>query len=183
VGALPTFFLSRQDQIRGTFLQQMETRNLAYPELWDALEAYLAAERIELDDLELVGRGRAQTLRILIDGDKLDLDRISEVSRGVSRLLDSFEGRTPDGPYQLEVSSPGLERKLNRPRHYQKSIGREAVIRTGDGQRRGVIEAADDDGFTLTEGETKTALSFSEVLSARTVFTLEKPPKPGQKSN
>lgn len=150
--------------------------------VWDALEAYLAAEHIELDDLELVGRGRAQTLRILVDGEKLDLDRISELSRGVSRLLDSLEGGLVDGPYQLEVSSPGLERRLNRPRHYQKSIGREVVVKTNESQRRGTIEGADDEGFSLIEGENKSVVPYSQVVSARTVFTWEKPPKPGHRS-
>ncbi len=151
--------------------------------IWDVIETYLGAEQIELDDLELVGRGRAQTLRIQVDGEKLDLDRISELSRGLSRLLDSLEGAPLDGPYQLEVSSPGLERKLTRPRHYQKSIGREVVIKTSDGQRRGLIESADDDSFNLIEGESTSAVPYRQVVSARTVFTWEKPPKPGQRSN
>ena len=104
--------------------------------VWDAVEPYLAAERLELDDLELVGRGSTRTLRVTVDGADVDLDRIAEVSKGLSRLLDHTAG-APEGSYQLEVTSPGLERKLTRPRHFQKSLGREAVVKTGVGFEEG----------------------------------------------
>ncbi len=146
--------------------------------VWDAVLPYLAAERIELDDLELIGRGSGRTLRIIVDGDKVDLDRIAEVSKGLSRLLDHTEG-APDGAYQLEVTSPGLERKLTRPRHFQKSLGREAVVKTGSGSRKGVILSADDDEFTLEVEGAPEAINYDEVKSARTIFNWEKPGKPG----
>jgi ribosome maturation factor RimP len=151
--------------------------------VWSALEAYLAAEQLELDDLELVGRARARTLRVLIDGERLDLDRIAEVSRGVSRLLDSLDESFLTGSYQLEVSSPGLERKLTRPRHFAKSIGREVIVKTSDGQRRGLLTAATEGTISIDEAGTPVELSLHDIRSARTVFTLTKAPKPGQRSN
>lgn len=160
----------------------MEVTSQTLAGVWEAIEAYLAAEQIELDDLDLIGRGRTRTLRLLIDGTDLDLDRISEVARGVSRLLDSLDAPALEGSYQLEVSSPGLERRLNRPRHFQKSIGREVVVKTADGQHRGTIVAADDELVSIAAGDTSLQLSYPELLSARTVFTWEKPPKPGQRS-
>jgi ribosome maturation factor RimP len=161
----------------------MEATSERLEDVWEAILAYLSAEKIELDDLELVGRGRAQTLRVLVDGEGLDLDRIAEVSRGLSRLLDSMDIPALEGPYQLEVSSPGLERKLTRARHYEKSIGREVVVKTASGQRRGVIVAAGPDHFTIAEESSQTVIPFTEVVSARTVFTVPKPPKPGHRSN
>lgn len=178
MGALPTFFLCER-----TVVRVMESEELRA--VWDAVEPYLAAERIELDDLELVGRGRARTLRVVIDSEteKVDLDRIAEVSRSLSRLLDNLaEPSDLDGPYQLEVTSPGLERKLTRPRHFQKSLGREVVVKTGGGTRRGVLVAVDDDELTVTTDQGSEAIALSDVVSARTVFTWEKPPKTGQKA-
>jgi ribosome maturation factor RimP len=178
VGALPTFFLCER-----TVVRVMESEELRA--VWDAVEPYLAAERIELDDLELVGRGRARTLRVVIDSEteKVDLDRIAEVSRSLSRLLDNLgEPSDLDGPYQLEVTSPGLERKLTRPRHFQKSLGRELVVKTGGGTRRGVLVAVDDSELTVTTDQGPESIALSDVVSARTVFTWEKPPKPGQKA-
>ena len=61
-----------------------------------------------------VGRGPGTVLRIVVDGKDVDIERLAEVSRGVSRLLDN--ATELDDPYQLEVTSPGLERRL---RHTQ----------------------------------------------------------------
>ena len=152
--------------------------------VWEAMEPYLAAERIELDDLELVGRGRGRTLRVVIDSEteKVDLDRIAEVSRSLSRLLDNLPAPSElDGPYQLEVTSPGLERKLTRPRHFQKSLGREVVVKTEGVTRRGVLTGSGETDLTVTTADGPELIALSDVVSARTVFTWEKPSKPGQK--
>lgn len=151
--------------------------------LWDITETYLQAERLELDDLEVLGKGRARTVKVVIDGPDLDLDRISEVSRGLSRLYDAEYD--PDESYQLEVTSPGLERALKRPRHFQKSVEREVVVKARDvagsvDTHRGVLTAADDDGITVeTDGE-QHRYPYEAVISARTVFRWESSPKPGK---
>ena len=163
-------------------MRVMESQQLRA--VWEAVEPYLAAERIELDDLELVGRGRSRTLRVVIDSEteKVDLDRIADVSRSLSRLLDNLEDSPElDGPYQLEVTSPGLERKLTRPRHFQKSLGREVVVKTEAGTRRGVLTRSGEDELTVTTEQGPESIALSDIVSARTVFNLEKPPKPGQK--
>lgn len=160
----------------------MELATNGLSAVWEEVETYLLAEQLELDDLELLGRGRARTLRILVDGPSLDLDRVAEVSRGLSRLLDGLDSPLLEGPYQLEISSPGLERKLTRPRHYQKSKGREVVVKSSGGQQRGVLEAADESGFTLATDEGRQVrYLYPEVTSARTVFKWERPAKPGQR--
>ncbi len=150
------------------------------------IEPWLAAERLELDDLEMLGAGRTRTLRVIIDGDdRLDLDRISGVSEGLSRLLDSESDL--DGPYQLEVSSPGLERKLRRPEHYVKSIGREVKVKLRRDDRTrtvdGVIESVDGTGFVLSTEGARDHITFEDVVTAKTVFRWEKSPKPGKKEN
>lgn len=153
-------------------------------QLWQVIEPYLAAEGLELDDLELLGHGRARTLRVVVDGmagiqGSIDLDRISEVSRGLSRLLDTASDLA--GPYQLEVSSPGLERKLTRRRHYEKSRGREIVVKTGSSTVRGVLEDVSDESFRIAGDAAEPAtIAYGDVVSARTVFRWERSPKPGQ---
>lgn len=149
-------------------------------QIWDVVEPYLAAEKLELDDLELVGRGSGRTLRVVLDapGGGPDLDRISEVSRGLSRLLDASTDL--EGPYQLEVSSPGLERKLARPSHYQKSLGREVVVKTATGTIRGELIGATETGFDVRTDQDAVTIPYQQVISARTVFRWERAPKPGQ---
>lgn len=141
------------------------------------IEPYLAAERLELDDLELIGHGKGRILRVTIDGEDLTIDRIADVSRGLSRLLDNETDL--DSEYQLEVTSPGLERKLKRPAHYAKSVGREVVIKTAAGTVRGVLTAADDRGFTVESEDGETVVGYADVTSAKTVFKWEKAAKPG----
>jgi len=146
--------------------------------LWDSIEEFLAEERVELDDLELSGR----TLRVVVDAEGgIDLDHITNVSRGVSRLLDDREDLVPDS-YNLEVTSPGLERKLRRPRHYQKALGRPVRVRTTGGETvRGDLAEVDDDGFLVSSESGQTRVAFAEVAKARTVFEPSSNPKPGKK--
>lgn len=162
---------------------QPKKMNETRTSLWDITETYLAAEDLELDDLEVLGKGRARTVKVVVDGEGLDLDRISEVSRGLSRLYDA-EYDT-EGSYQLEVTSPGLERALKRPRHFQKSIGREVVLKGRDQEgnvetHRGVLVAADEESTTVRVDDTESSYPYEAVISARTVFRWETSPKPGK---
>lgn len=151
--------------------------------LWALIEPYVATERIELDDVEIVGGEGASIVRVTIDSESgIDVDQIARVSRGVSRLLD--EADPIASAYTLEVSSPGLERKLRRPRHYEKSVGREVKIKTrteidGEFRHRGVVTAAGDHDVTLeTEGGSRT-IRFEDITAANTVFEWNTKAKPG----
>ncbi len=150
-------------------------------DIWKVVEPYLAAEKLELYDLELTGRGRGRTLRVTVDGEDVNIDRLADLSRGISRLLDHETDL--DGQYQLEVSSPGLERKLKRKPHFVKAVGREVVVKVSQGDSkttlRGVLADAGEETFSV-EGEHGTReVAYADVLAARTVFRWEKAPKPG----
>ncbi len=150
-------------------------------EVWDLVEPYLAAERLELDDLELSGSGRGQILRVTVDGEDVNIDRLATLSRGLSRVLDSQTDLRER--YQLEVSSPGLERKLRRPAHYVKSVGREVVVKVRDTDAstrlRGTIVSAGESSFTIDTEGAATEVDYGDVVTAKTVFRWEKAPKPG----
>jgi ribosome maturation factor RimP len=140
----------------------------------------------DLYDLEFAGGA----LRVVLDRDGgVDLETIALVTRLVSRELDHSD--PIPGHYTLEVSSPGLERSLRRPDHYQRLIGLgwTVSVKTAphvDGERRatGVLVAADDDGFTITldegpaAGETRN-YRYVDVERARTVVRWTPPPKAG----
>lgn len=150
-------------------------------DIWDVVEPYLAAERLELDDLELAGRGQGRILRVTVDGEDITVDRLASLARGLSRLLDNETDL--EGQYQLEVSSPGLERRLKRPSHYQKSLGRELVAKVSLGKTkatiRGVLAHANDDSFTIEAENGPSVVSYEDVITVKTVFRWEKAPKPG----
>jgi len=151
-------------------------------DIWSVVEPYLTAERLELDDLELSGHGRGRVLRVTVDGDDLDVDRLAELSLGLSRLLD--DESTLQDQYRLEVSSPGLERKLRRPAHYRKSLGREVVVKIsedeGKATYRGTLTDVDESRFTVEADQGPITVPYDDVVSAKTVFRWEKAPKPGQ---
>lgn len=97
-------------------------------------------EGVTLYDLEFVGRGRQRVLRIFIDSDKgVSIDDCANVSRGLNVLLDA-DDLIPDGAYELEISSPGLERQLRRLWHYEKAVGQ--IIRVKTSQEIPVPEEA-----------------------------------------
>jgi ribosome maturation factor RimP len=150
-------------------------------EIWELIEPYLAAEHLVLDDIELTGLGGGRVLRVAVDGERVDVDRLAELSRGISRLLDNETSL--EESYQLEVTTPGLERKLRRPEHYQKSVGREVVVKvTAAGANktiRGVILDADASSFTVDGDNGPEVVSYESVVKAKTVFRWEKSPKPG----
>jgi ribosome maturation factor RimP len=155
--------------------------------LWGSLERYVSAEGIELDDVEVLGRGPRTVVRVTIDsGESLDVERIAEVSRGLSRLLD--EEDAIEGSYTLEVSSPGLERKLRRPTHFHKAVGREVVIKTsvpidGTQAHRGTLDEVTDDAAIVAVDGVRRSIPLSEVAKARTVWRWEKAPKPGKRGS
>ena len=150
-------------------------------DIWDVIEPHLAAEKLELDDLEMAGQGRGRILRVTVDGDDVNVDRLAELSRSLSRLLDNETDL--EAQYQLEVSSPGLERKLKRPTHYAKSVGREVVAKVSTGESkttvRGTIADAGDDTFTITADDGSHVVDYGDVITAKTVFNWVKTPKPG----
>lgn len=88
-------------------------------------------EGCQLYDLELTGKGRQRTLRVFIfDPEKgVTIDQCAQVSNGLSLLLD-VEDLIPGGTYDLEVSSPGLDRPLRYLWHFESAIGSKVRVRT-----------------------------------------------------
>ncbi len=113
-----------------------------------------------------------RVLRVTVDrASGVDLDALTELSRGVSRELDAA-GFEP-GPYRLEVSSPGIERPLRRAEHYRRAMGERITVKimTESGPRRleGRLVGVDDEGIDLELTSTHSRVRFAEITSARTV--------------
>ena len=115
------------------------------------LEPELAAIGYELVELEYKGRGKAGLVRLYIDRpDGVGLDDCERVSRRVSALLD-VEDPVP-GQYDLEVSSPGLDRPLRTAEHYRRFVGETVKVQTVrplEGRRRFKGPLVGFDGETL----------------------------------
>jgi ribosome maturation factor RimP len=89
-----------------------------------------AQEGMELIDVEFGGGGGRQILRIYIDRQPggVSLDDCTSISRAVSAALDVEDPL--EGSYDLEVSSPGLDRPLRTPEHFQKYAGEKVRVKT-----------------------------------------------------
>lgn len=150
--------------------------------LWSRIDPYVSAEGVELDDIEILSGG--QIVRVTVDAqESIGVDLIAQLSKGIGRLIE--EDDPFSNSYTLEVSSPGLERKLNRPAHYAKSIGRTIKVKTYrsvDGRRvhQGSLMTADDMGFSVEIEGTELRILYEDVSSARTVFVWEKKARPGR---
>ena len=87
---------------------------------------------LELVEVELLGGGKARMLRIYIDKPSgVTHEDCSSFSREVSTIFD-VEDAVPGGSYMLEVSSPGLDRKLSKPEDYQRFTGSLVKLMTRD---------------------------------------------------
>ena len=88
-----------------------------------------AAEGLELVEVELGGAGGRTTLRLFIDkAGGVSLEDCSNISKSVSAALDVEDPLA--GAYDLEVSSPGLDRPLRTPEHFQKYAGQKVRLKT-----------------------------------------------------
>ncbi len=128
---------------------------------------------LELVDVELSGA----SVRVTVDrAGGVDLEALAEASRTVSRALDDLD--PIPGRYTLEVSSPGLERRLRRPVHFARALGQTVSVRllpgTGEVRRlRGQLVDADERGVRIEGPEVPEGcayLAFDTIERARTVF-------------
>src|SRR5215470_12300154 len=109
---------------------------------------------VEVVEVDLRGGGKSRMLRITIDKPGgVTHEDCDNVSREVGTILD-VEDAVPGGSYTLEVSSPGLDRKLVRPSDYQRFVGSRVKLTTRepvDGGRHfeGRLESANGDRITV----------------------------------
>jgi len=104
------------------------------------------------------------------DNTPVSMQQCVEVTKLISPLLDVEE--PVSGKYRLEVSSPGIERKLKTLDHFQKSVGDKVKITTADKTKyNGEILAVDGKDILIKtkEGEEVT-LNFDTIIKASTYF-------------
>jgi ribosome maturation factor RimP len=108
------------------------------PSIKDLLEPTLNHMGYELYSLDQSGQS-GRTLRVSIDhAEPISIEDCERVSRVVGPLLD--HSNLINGPYDLEVSSPGAERPLRSPREYERFNGKRVNIRYSTGESESVVE-------------------------------------------
>jgi ribosome maturation factor RimP len=141
-------------------------------ELEESIKLAVEGCNVDLYDIVTTKEHKKNVLRIYITSkDGISLEKCTEVSRMISPLLDIHEPFS--GEYNLEVSSPGIERKLKTLNHFKSSIGEKVKIKEYSTETlKGEVLSVEDDGtITLKDDEgDELKTKFDEVLSASTYF-------------
>ena len=76
-----------------------------------------------------------------------------------------------NGQYRLEVSSPGIERKLVKPVHFQNAIGEKVKLKLGGGEKlKGLLKSADKDGIVVETKQGDESYAYGELNTSKTYF-------------
>ncbi len=129
-----------------------------------------------LYDAEMLKEGKNQILRIYIDTDSgIGIDECEKISRLISEELDRVD--LIKGAYNLEVSSPGVERKLKTDKHFEMAYGKEIDITLYaplDGEKNftGILKSADKENAVIIINEKETVFERNKISSAKIHFDI-----------
>jgi len=148
----------------------VSARNAALVEI---IEPGLAALGYELVHTEFVGSGGGgdATLRVFIDApDGITVDDCAAASRHLGVVLDA-EDPIP-GQYNLEISSPGVDRPLSKPEHFQRFAGERVRVQLYAhhlGRRKflGMMTEADEQGIVVEVDGEPYELAYDQIDKAR----------------
>ena len=130
--------------------------------------------------VRVIGSQKLQTLQILAEDPetgRIDLNGCTAVSRAVSAILDVEDPIA--GAYQLEISSPGIDRPLVREQDFIKNLNKEISVETDipqdNGQKRfkGVLKDFANDTVTIHTEDGDAKIAFEDVIKAKLVLTEE----------
>lgn len=122
---------------------------------------------VEVVDVEVAGGRGSPVLRVFIDHpDGVDHELCARVTGLLGRYRED---------HTVEVSSPGLERRLRKREHFQAAIGKKINVRTYgpvEGQRNftGFLVSADSESLSLELEAREVSIPLNEVARAKTVF-------------
>jgi len=142
-------------------------------ELRGLLEPAIERLGYELSDLEAKLGGGSGVIRVFIDQPEgVDLDDCEKVSLAVSALLDVEDPLA--GRYNLEVSSPGLDRKLTKSEHFQRFSGEMVKVQMrfpieGRKRFRGALVSSNDENIVVEVDGESHSLPIATIDTARLV--------------
>jgi len=138
--------------------------------LEESIEMTVNGCGVELYDIITTKENDRDIFRVYITAkDGVSLDKCAEISRLLSPVLDVDEPMY--GKYNLEVSSPGIERKLKKPRHFIVSIGDK--VRIKDFEKNiltGELIHADDNEIKVKTEHGEEIITYDEISSASTYY-------------
>ena len=112
----------------------------------------LTALGFYLEDLNITSAGKRSLLTVIVDADRhLSLDDVTVATKAISELVENIPALGSTA-FTLEVTSPGIDRPLTKPRHWRKNINRLVKVILLDGsQITGRIKQAGESAATIDE--------------------------------
>ena len=139
--------------------------------IWEIAKPLAENVGCSLYDVEFVKEGTNWFLRVTIDKEEgVSTDDCENVSRPLSDWLDENDPITQS--YYLEVSSPGIDRKLTRPEHYAANLGKPVTVRLfaaieGQRQLEGVLKEYQNGTIVLKTANSTLTLEKAKVVDVR----------------
>lgn len=147
--------------------------------LWDLLEPVVTGMGYELVEIEFNSNPKNKVLRLYIDKEEgILIEDCSDVSRQVSAVMDVEDPIS--GFFNLEVSSPGLDRPLRKIEDYIRFQGEDVKIKTSmpqaHGQRnfKGRLKAVDKDSIVIECDDKEVSLPVAAIEKARLIPNFDK---------
>ena len=136
----------------------------------DEVRKVVESHGARLYDAEVVNEEGRTLYRVYVMRDGgVDLDLCAAISRDLSPLLDVYP--PVSGAYYLEVSSPGVERTLKTPAHFQNSVGEKVSLKLSSGDRvKGTLKGFEENEAVLETEHGEERFLLDEIRKARTYY-------------
>ncbi len=142
--------------------------------IWNLVEPVVAARDMEVLDIEYRRESLGWVLRIFLDSQRgITVENCAEISRVVGEMLDAAD-LIPIA-YNLEVSSPGIDRPLRKLEHFQKHIGDIIEVRTISPVQnrrnfRGALKEVSPEGVTVQCDSQDYSIGMPLIERARLLY-------------
>ncbi len=116
-----------------------------------------------VEDITITSAGKRSMLTVIVDGDThLSLDQVTVATKAISEIVENLP-TLGNNPFTLEVTSPGLDRPLTKPRHWRKNQDRLIKIVLTDGKEvKGRIKESDETSVTVDDQ----TINFADIKRA-----------------
>ncbi len=127
-----------------------------------------------IEDITITSAGKRSMLTVIVDGDThLSLDQVTVATKAISEIVENLP-TLGNNPFTLEVTSPGLDRPLTKPRHWRKNQDRLIKIILNDGKEvTGRIKDSNESSVTVDEQ----IINFADIKRATLEIEFKKESK------
>ena len=145
--------------------------------LLEALEPQAADEGVEIVTVEIVGSKKAPTIRVFIDAEGgISFDELARTQAWIGTMMDELDPFP--GAYMLEVSSPGIDRPLRTPEHFERFAGETVSVKTrgpleGRSSFTGELAGFADGAVRLLVDGAELSIPYEQIKRARLKGTVD----------